>query len=104
MATFILLTNLTSEGGRTLAANPGRIDEVNAEIGEFGCSVVSQYATLGSYDFVTIIEAPDAATVAHLSVNLGSRGTMTINTLPAIPRADFIEKISGPKLVEPDEH
>ena len=97
MATFIMLTKLTAEGGRTLASNPGRIDEVNAEIGDFGCSVMAQYATLGGYDFVTIIEAPDAATVAHLSVNLGSRGTVTTTTLPAIPRADFIEQLSGPK-------
>lgn len=98
MATYILLTNLTADGGRTLAANPDRVDEVNAEIAEFGCAVVAQYATLGSYDFVTVVEAPDDATMAHLSVNLGSRGTMQINTLPAIPRSDFIEKIKGPKL------
>ena len=103
MATFIMLTNLTAEGGRTLGANPGRIDEVNAEIGEFGCAVVSQYATLGGYDFVTIIEAPDAATVAHLSVHLAARGTITTTTLPAIPRAEFIAKLAGPKNETDDE-
>ncbi len=93
MATFIMLTKLTADGGRTLAANPERIDEVNAEIGEYGCSVVAQYATLGSYDFVTILEAPDAGTVARLSVNLASRGTVDINTMTAIPRAEFIDSL-----------
>lgn len=93
MATFVMLTNLTADGGRTLAANPGRVDEVNDEIGDFGCSVVAQYATLGNYDFVTILEAPDAATVARLSVNLSSRGTIRTTTLPAIPRAEFIASL-----------
>ncbi len=93
MATFIMLTKLTADGGRTLAANPERIDEVNAEIGEYGCSVVAQYATLGSYDFVTILEAPDAGTVARLSVNLASRGTVDSNTMTAIPRAEFIDSL-----------
>ncbi len=96
MATFIMLTKLTSDGGKTLAANPSRVDEVNAEIGEFGCQVVAQYALLGPYDFLTVIEAPDNATVARLSVNLGSRGTLTTMTMPAIPRADFIAKLREP--------
>lgn len=100
MATFVMLTKLTALGGRTLAANPHRINEVNAEIGDFGCSVVSQYATLGSYDFVTVIEAPDVATMTHLSVHLGSRGTMELHTMPAIPRADFIETISTPRTAD----
>ncbi len=93
MPTFIMLTKLTADGGRTLAANPERVDQVNAEIGEYGCSVVAQYATLGPYDFVTILEAPDAGTVARLSVNLASRGTVDIATMPAIPRAEFIESL-----------
>jgi uncharacterized protein with GYD domain len=97
MATFIMLTKLTADGGRTLAANPARVDEVNEEIGEFGCHVIAQYATLGEYDFVTVIEAPDTATVAHLAVNLGSRGTLSTTTMPAIPRSEFIRKLQGPR-------
>lgn len=95
MATFILLTKLTAEGGKTLEADPDRIDVVNDQIGAFGCAVLSQYATLGQYDFVTIIEAPDTATVARLSVHLGSRGTIRMETLPAIPRAEFIETLKS---------
>ena len=97
MATYIMLSTLTSEGGHTLHANPDRLDAVNDEIAEFGCKVVAQYATLGPYDFVSIIEAPDNETVAHLSVDLGSRGTAKFVTLPAIDVARLKEKLKGPE-------
>ena len=73
MPTYVLLSTLTTEGGQTLHAHPERMEQVNREISEFGCSVVSQYALLGAYDFLTVVEAPDNETVAHLSVDLGSR-------------------------------
>ena len=80
MPTYILLSTLTPEGSQTLHNNPERIEEVNSEIAEFGCTVLGQYATLGSYDFVTIVEAPDNETIAHLSIDLSSRGTVRITT------------------------
>jgi uncharacterized protein with GYD domain len=89
MPTFLMLTNLTAEGVRTLKNNPGRIDEVNREVEQMGVKVVSQYATLGQYDFVTVVEAPDERTMAKVSVELGSRGTMTSQTLAAIPAGDL---------------
>lgn len=95
MATYILLSTLTTEGGHTLHANPDRVREVNAEIEALGCQVVAQYATLGSVDFVTIVEAPDNQTIAHLSVDLGSRGSMKITTLPAIDLDDLIEALKS---------
>lgn len=97
MSIYILMTKLTAEGGRTLHANPDRINIVNEEIGEFGCTVLSQYATLGRYDFITVIEAPDAATVAHLVVGLSSRGTVSIESMPAIERSEFLTRLKGPK-------
>lgn len=63
---------------------PGRITEVNKEIERYGAKVVSQYVVLGQYDFVTILEAPDNVTVARVSAELGSRGTVQIMSLPAI--------------------
>ena len=96
MPTYVLLSSLTSSGGQTLHANPDRMTEVNKEIAEFGCKVTAQYAVLGKYDFVTIVEAPDNETVAHLSVDLSSRGTVKITTLPAIPVNDLVEKLKGP--------
>jgi uncharacterized protein with GYD domain len=89
MPTYVMLTNLTPEGVRTLKNNPNRVSEVNKEVEQIGAKVVSQYATLGQYDFVTIVEAPDDKTMAKVSVELGSRGTMTSETMAALPSEDL---------------
>jgi uncharacterized protein with GYD domain len=89
MPTYLMLTNLTAEGVRTLKNNPGRVAEVNREVEQIGAKVVAQYATLGQYDFVTVVEAPDEKTMAKVSVELGSRGTMTSQTLAAMPAEDL---------------
>jgi uncharacterized protein with GYD domain len=93
MPRYILLSTLTPEGRKTLHQQPERVGAVNDEISTFGCKVVDQYAVLGGFDFVTVIEAPDNESVAHLSVDLGSRGTVNITTLPAIPMADFANQL-----------
>jgi uncharacterized protein with GYD domain len=85
MATFVMLTNLTPEGVQTLKSNPNRVQEVNKEVEQLGVTVKAQWATLGQYDFITIIEAPDEKTMAKVSVELGSRGTMKSQSLAAIP-------------------
>jgi uncharacterized protein with GYD domain len=89
MPTYVMLTNLTADGVRTLKNNPGRVAEVNKEVEQLGAKVVAQYATLGQYDFVTVVEAPDEKTMAKVSVELGSRGTMTSQTLAAIPAGEL---------------
>jgi uncharacterized protein with GYD domain len=96
VATYVLLSVLTPEGGHTLHTHPERMVEVNKEIREFGCTVVAQYALLGPYDFLTIVEAPDNETIAHLSVDLGSRGTVKVTSFPAIPIDGLLEKLKGP--------
>jgi uncharacterized protein with GYD domain len=93
MATFVMLTNLTSEGVQTLKNNPTRIQEVNKEVEQLGVTVKEQWATLGPYDFITIVEAPDAETMAKVSVELGSRGTMSSQTLAAIPAEEFAKAL-----------
>ena len=93
MPTYLMLTNLTAEGIRTLKNNPGRVAEVNKEVEQIGAKVVAQYATLGQYDFVTVIEAPDERTMAKVSVELGSRGTMTSQTLAAMPSEDLANSL-----------
>jgi len=93
MPTFLMLTNLTAEGVRTLKNHPGRIAEVNREVEQMGVKVLSQYATLGQYDFVTVVEAPDEKTMAKVSVELGSRGTMTSQTLAALPAEDLASSL-----------
>lgn len=84
MPTYVMLTNLTAEGVKTLKNNPGRVAEVNKEVEQIGAKVIAQYATLGQYDFITVVEAPDEKTMAKVSVELGSRGTMTSQTLAAM--------------------
>jgi uncharacterized protein with GYD domain len=93
MPTYLMLTNLTAEGVRTLKNNPGRVAEVNREVEQIGAKVLAQYATLGQYDFVTVIEAPDEKTMAKVSVELGSRGTMTSQTLTAMPATELAESL-----------
>ena len=90
MPTFVMLTTLSPEGVQTVKNNPGRIKEVNREIESLGASVKAQWATLGRFDFVNIVEAPDEATMARVSMELGSRGTARYESLSAIPIDDFI--------------
>ncbi len=95
MATYIFLSTLTDEGRKTIKGRPERIQEVNKEIEAMGAKVVDQYAVLGGYDFISVVEALDNETVARISVELGARGTVQITTLPAIPIPRFIERLKS---------
>ena len=93
MATYIMLSKLTPEGVSTIKNNPQRIREVNKELEQLGASVKAQWSTLGRFDFVNVVEAPDDVTMARVSLELGSRGTATYETLVAIPVDDFIASL-----------
>ena len=93
MSTYIMLSKLTSEGVATVKNNPQRIREVNEEIEQLGATVTAQWATLGRFDFVNVVEAPDDATMARVSFELGSRGTALYETLAAFPVDDFIAQL-----------
>ena len=93
MAVFIMLTKLTSNGVRTIKDNPSRVQEVNREVEQLGVKVLNQWATLGEYDFVSVVEAPDEKTMAKVSVELGSRGTTSNETMAAIPAEDFTQSL-----------
>lgn len=95
MATYIFLSALTDEGRKTLRERPERIREVNRELESMGARVVSQWAVLGPYDFVSVVEAPDNLSIARISIELGSRGTLQMMTLPAIPTEEFIAKLAN---------
>jgi uncharacterized protein with GYD domain len=84
METYIMLTKLTDQGRKTIKENPNRTKEVNKEVEAMGGKVVAQYAVLGPYDFVNVVQAPDNKTIAKISVELGARGTMEIMTLPVV--------------------
>jgi uncharacterized protein with GYD domain len=93
MPTYVMLTTLTPEGVQTLKNNPKRLLEVNKEIEQLGATVKAQWAVLGQYDFVNVIEAPDEKTMARVSLELGSRGTARYESLSAIPVDEFVESI-----------
>jgi uncharacterized protein with GYD domain len=82
--TYILLSNLTPDGRKTIKERPERIQQVNKEIEAFGAKVVAQYSVLGLYDFVNVVEAPDNEAIARVSLELGSRGTLKIMSMPAV--------------------
>jgi uncharacterized protein with GYD domain len=85
-----MLTTLSPEGVQTVKNNPSRIREVNKEIESLGAKVVAQWAVLGRFDFVNVVEAPDEKTMSRVSMELGSRGTARYESLAAIPVDDFI--------------
>ena len=95
MPLFILLSTLTQQGVQTLKSNPERLRQVNEDIAELGCKVLHQWATLGEFDFVNVVEAPDEATIARVSVALGARGSTKIQTLPALPIDEFLRSIES---------
>lgn len=93
MPTFIMMCTLTPDGVETVKNNPQRILEVNAEVEQLGAKVKAQWATLGEFDFISIVEAPDEKTIARVSLELGSRGTGRYETLAAIPVDEFISTL-----------
>jgi len=94
MPIYILLSRLSQQGVTTLKSNPDRLKEVNRDVEELGARVLYQWATLGEFDFVNVVEAPDTATIARVSVALGARGSTRIQTLPALTIDDFIGSLS----------
>jgi uncharacterized protein with GYD domain len=94
MAIYVLLSRLSQQGVSTLKSNPDRLREVNRDVEELGAKVLHQWATLGAFDFVNIVEAPDTATIARVSVALGARGSTRIETLPALTIDEFIATLS----------
>lgn len=93
MALYVILSKLTDEGRKTIKEKPERIFEVNKELEAMGVKVKGQYAVLGPYDFVNIVEAPDNETVMKMSVELGARGSVELLTLPAVAAEEFAKKI-----------
>jgi uncharacterized protein with GYD domain len=92
--TYVLLSSLSPQGMQTLKANPDRLREVNKDVEELGARVISQWATLGPFDFVSVVEAPDIETMSRVAVTLAARGSTKIQTLPALPIDDFLATLS----------
>jgi uncharacterized protein with GYD domain len=95
MPTYLMLSRLTSQGVQTLNSNPDRLKEVNKDVEELGARVLHQWACLGPYDFVNVVEAPDAETVARVSVRLGARGSAKLESYELLPVDNLLDSISA---------
>jgi len=93
MAKFVMLTTLTDEGRKTITENPKRIKEVNKEVEAMGAKILAQYAVLGPYDFINIIEAPSNEAISKVAVTLGARGTLQTMTMAAMDVDDFVKSL-----------
>jgi uncharacterized protein with GYD domain len=93
MPTYVMLTTLTDEGRKTVKEKPERITEVNKEVEAMGVKILAQYALLGQFDFVNILEVPDNKTVAKVAIELGSRGTLQTLTMAAMSLNEFVASI-----------
>lgn len=93
MPIYVMLTTLTDEGRKTIKLNPERIKEVNKEVESMGVKILAQYALLGPYDFVNILDAPDEKTITKIAIELGSRGTVQTLTMTAMPIDDLINAL-----------
>ncbi|MHB1325233.1 MAG: GYD domain-containing protein [Thermoleophilia bacterium] len=95
MPVYVALSKLTEEGSKTIKNNPERIKAVNQDVEAMGVKILSQYALLGQYDFINILEAPDNDTIVRMSVEIGSRGSVQMQTMPAVSIDDLIADLKG---------
>lgn len=93
MAVYVVLSRLTDEGRKTIKAKPERVKEVNYEISKMGAKVLHQYALLGKYDFLTVLEAQDNVAISRIMLELGSRGTLETMTLSAVPVDELLANL-----------
>ena len=92
MPHYIALVNFTDQGIRNIRNLPERIQEVDQGLAAAGIKI-QRFFTLGQYDIVAIVEAPDdeAAAVALLSV--GMQGNIRTTTLSAFTQDEFFQLI-----------
>ena len=93
MPLYLMLSRLSEKGVQTLNSNPTRLREVNKDVEELGARVLHQWASLGEYDFVNVVEAPDDTTVMKISVRLGARGSVSFASLPLVPIEDVLSAL-----------
>jgi uncharacterized protein with GYD domain len=99
MPLYVMFSKLSTEGRKTMMNNPSRVFEVNKEVEEMGAKVVAQYALLGNYDFINILEAQSNEVIARVSAELGSRGTLEPITMAAISMKDYVRELETAKII-----
>jgi uncharacterized protein with GYD domain len=95
MPKYIMLSKLSEQGLQTLRANPERLKAVNADVEELGAKVLHQWFVLGPYDFINIVEAPDAKTIARVGIAISARGSAQLESYEAIEVDDLVTLLGG---------
>ena len=93
MAIYVMMTRLTDEGRKTVRNKPERIKEVNKEVEAMGVKILAQYAVLGQYDFINILQADSNVIIAKVATELSARGTLQTTTMAALTLDDFINSL-----------
>jgi len=99
MPLYVMLTRLSADGRKSMMNNPQRAFEVNKEVEAMGAKIVAQYALLGSYDFINILEAQSNEAIARVASEIGSRGTLEPITMAAITMQDYVRELETAKIV-----
>jgi uncharacterized protein with GYD domain len=99
MPLYVMLTKLTSDGRKSVMNNPGRISIVNKELEQMGAKIIAQYAVLGDYDFVNVIEAQSNEAIVRIAAHFGSRGTVIPVTMGAITMQDYVRELETAKII-----
>lgn len=94
MPTYLLLTTLSPQGIQTLQVVPERLFEVNREIEALGIKVLGQWALLGPYDILNLVEAPNDEAIARLTADIASRGSAQVDVLKAMPVDTYLATVS----------
>jgi uncharacterized protein with GYD domain len=94
MAKYIELFNWTDQGIRNVKDSPSRLEAAKATAKKFGCEIEEFFMTIGPYDGVVVIEAPDDDAVAKYTLSVGAGGNIRTTTLKAFSQASF-KKIIG---------
>jgi uncharacterized protein with GYD domain len=95
MPKYLMLSTLSEQGLQTLRANPERVREVNKDVEEMGATVLHQWFLLGPHDFVNVVEAPDAAAIARVSVALGARGSVHTESYEMLEIDELLGLLGG---------
>lgn len=95
MTTYIMLMNWTDQGVRDVRSSPKRLDAAKKLLGDMGGSFKQFYLTMGDYDMVGVVDAPDDAVVARFALMLSQGGNVRTHTMKAFPELAYREIIAS---------
>jgi uncharacterized protein with GYD domain len=95
MTTYIMLINWTDQGARRADQAPTRLDAARSMLEDMAGAIRAVYLTMGGYDLVAIVEAPDDAVMARFTLQLGMQGDVRSHTLKAFPESAYREIVTS---------